>query len=80
VIGFQLGQASDVTVLVLKADGTIVRQIARPARAVGKIAVPYYGYDGSGHRLPAGTYQVLIVASNATGSSTVQTTLTLDAA
>jgi hypothetical protein len=77
VIGFQVGQASDVTVLVLKADGTVVREIAKPGRSAGPVAVPYYGYGGSSHRLPPGTYQVLIVASNALGSATAETTLTI---
>ena len=77
VISFRVGQASDVTVLVLNADGTVVRQIAKPARAAGYVALPYYGYDGSSHRLPAGTYQVLIVAKNTSGSATAETTLTI---
>jgi hypothetical protein len=77
MIDFKVGQASDVTVLVLKADGTVVRAIAKPARSAGSVAVPYYGYDGSSHRLPPGIYQVLVVASNALGSATAETTLTI---
>ena len=41
--------------------------------------MPYYGYDGSGVRLPAGTYQVRIVASNGNGSVTAETSLTISA-
>jgi hypothetical protein len=79
VIGFRIGQAADVTVLVLRADGTVVRQIARPAHAAGQLSVPYYGYDGSGKRLPAGSYKVLVVASNGSGSATAETTLAISA-
>jgi flagellar hook assembly protein FlgD len=64
---------------VLGADGTVVRQIAKPAHAAGQVSVPYYGYTDSGTRLPAGTYRVLVVASNASGSASAETTLTISA-
>jgi len=78
-ISFRIGQAADVTVLVLAADGTVVRQIAKPAHAAGQVAVPYYGFADVGARLPAGSYRVLVVASNASGSASAETTLTLSA-
>ena len=79
VITFRIGQTADVIVLVLRTDGTVARQIDKPAHAAGKLTVPYYGYDGSGVRLPAGTYQVRIVASNGNGSVTAETSLTISA-
>jgi FlgD Ig-like domain len=79
MISFRIGQAADVTVLVLGADGSVVRQIAKPAHAAGQVSVPYYGYTDSHTRLPAGTYKVLIVASNGSGSATAETALTINA-
>jgi flagellar hook assembly protein FlgD len=79
MISFRIGQAADVTVLVLGADGTVVRQIAKPAHAAGRVSVPYYGYTDSHTLLPAGTYKVLIVASNGSGSATAETALTISA-
>jgi FlgD Ig-like domain len=78
-ISFRIGQAADVTVLVLAADGSVVRQIARPARTAGRVSVPYYGYTDSHTRLPAGTYKVLVVASNGSGSASAETALTISA-
>jgi len=54
VTGVRIGQAADVTVLVLGAGGTVVREIDKPGRTAGQLSVPYYGYGGSGKRLPAG--------------------------
>jgi len=79
VIGFRIGQEANATILVLSANGTIVRQIDKPAQAAGQISVPYYGYNGTGSRLPAGSYQILVVASNGSGSATAETTLTISA-
>ena len=79
VITFRIGQTAYVSILVLRPDGTVVRQIDKPAHAAGKLTVPYYGYTGSGVRLPAGTYEVLIVATNGNGSATAETPLTISA-
>ena len=79
VIGFRIGQAADVVILVLRANGTVARQIDKPAHAAGQLSVPYYGYDGNSQRLPAGTYQLLVVASNGTGAATAETPLTISA-
>ena len=78
-ITFRIGQTADVTVLVLRTDGTVARQIDKPAHAAGMLTVPYYGYTDSGVRLPAGTYRVLVVASNGNGSATAETPLTISA-
>ena len=77
VITFSLSQASDVTVLVLNQSGVVVRTISKPAHSAGKLTIPYYGYNGSGHPEPAGSYQVLIVASNANGSGTAEAPLVI---
>jgi hypothetical protein len=79
VITFRIGQTADVAILVLRTDGTVARQIDKPAHAAGQLTVPYYGYDGSGVRLPAGTYQVMIMATNGNGSATAETPLTISA-
>jgi hypothetical protein len=78
-ITFGLSQASDVTVLVLSSDGTVVRTLTKPAHAAGQLAVQYYGFNGAGKRVPAGNYQVLVVASNANGSGTAEAALTISA-
>ena len=78
-ITFSLNQGSDVTVLILDQAGTVVRTIGRPALAPGSHAIPYYGFNGSGHRVPTGQYQVVVVASNAHGSRTAQSSLEIDA-
>jgi FlgD Ig-like domain len=78
-ITFSLNQASDVTVLVLDQTGTVVRTLARPAQAPGSHTIRYYGFNGAGHRVPTGQYQVLVVASNAHGSGTAESSLEIDA-
>jgi FlgD Ig-like domain len=78
-ITFSLNQGSDVTVLVVDQTGAVVRTIARPALAPGSHAIPYYGFNGSGHRVPSGQYQVVVVASNGHGSGTAQSSLAIDA-
>jgi hypothetical protein len=77
VISFRIGQQADATIRVLTANGTIVRQIDKPAHAAGQITQSYYGYNGNGTRLAPGSYQVLVVASNGSGSATAETTLTI---
>lgn len=79
VIGFRIGQAADVVILVLRGDGTVARQIVKPAHAAGQVSMPYYGYDGASKRLPAGTYQVLVVASNGSFAAAAETPLTISA-
>ena len=78
-ITFSLNQASDVTVLVLDQAGTVVRTLARPAQAPGSHTIRYYGFNGAGHRVPTGQYQVLVLASNAHGSGTAEAPLEIDA-
>jgi FlgD Ig-like domain len=75
-LAFTLTQAADVTVCVLDANGAVVRQLARPSRPAGPVTVSFYGFGG-GRPVPAGRYPVLVVASNAHGSSTAEAVLTI---
>ena len=76
-ITFSISQTANVTVLVLDSNGTVVRTLVRPTHGAGKLTIPYYGYNGSGQRVPDGSYEVLIVASNANGSGTAESALTI---
>jgi hypothetical protein len=78
-IGFTLSKGADVTICVLDHQGTVVRQLARPARMPGRLTVPYFGGENTGNPAPPGQYRVLIVASNAHGSATAEATLTISA-
>ncbi len=76
-IRFSISQTADVTVLVLDSQGNVVRKLVRPTHGAGKLTIPYYGYNGGGQRIPAGSYNVLVVASNSGGSGTAETPLTV---
>jgi hypothetical protein len=74
---FHLSQKANVTVCVLSGNGKVTRTVARPAMSAGPIRIRYLVYQRLSHRLPAGTYTVLVVASNATGSATASVPLTV---
>ena len=76
-ITFSISQTANVTVIVLDSKGTVVRTLVRPTHGAGQLTIPYYGYNGSGQRVPAGSYKVLVVASNANGSGTAESALTI---
>jgi hypothetical protein len=76
-IGFTLDQAANVTICILNGSNAVVRQLAEPGRGAGPVSAAYYGFNGSGRPLPAGAYTVLVVASNAQGSLTAETPLTI---
>jgi FlgD Ig-like domain len=78
-ISFTLKKASDVTICILDRSSAVVRQLTRAGRSPGRVRVAYDGRGASGQRLPAGTYTVLVVASNAQGSATAETRLTMTA-
>lgn len=73
-ITFQLNQTADITICVLSGTGTVVRDIAQPGAHAGRVTVTYLRQGLDGH---AGTYKVLVVASNASGSAYAEQTLTL---
>jgi len=79
-IQFQLSQTADVTICVLNSAGTVVRQLDRASDPAGWSSIWYLGYGAAGKLLPAGNYQVVIGAANASGTSSVQTTLTINPA
>ncbi len=76
-ITFTLSEGANVTACILDSNGSVQRMIAKPGRAAGQVTIPFYGYNGSGHYLPAGGYEVLVVASNANGSGTAEIPLTI---
>lgn len=76
-ISFELSQRADVTICVLRADGTVARQLARPQRGAGQVTIRYRGHGIAGRRLAAGDYRILVVASNARGSGHAEKALTI---
>lgn len=74
---FILTRRANVTVCVLNSSGAIVRQLTRPDRAPGRVSIAYYGFNGHGHRVPAGRYTVLAVASNSHGSAAGEAALVI---
>jgi hypothetical protein len=78
-ISFTLNQAANVTICILDDQGAVVRTLSKPGHAAGAVSVSYYGFNGSGKALPAGSYTVLVVTSNAQGSSTAETKLAISA-
>jgi len=74
---FRLSQNAEVTVCVLNRHGTVMRTVARPGTRIGLVKIRYLVYKRLSHRLPAGRYTVLVVASNARGSATAATPLTI---
>jgi FlgD Ig-like domain len=75
-ISFALTKPSDVTICILNSHSVVVRQLTRPGQSSGQVAMAYDGRTTAGHPLPAGTYTVLVVASNAQGSATAEARLT----
>lgn len=78
-ISFTLNQAANVTICILDSQGAVVRTLSKPGHAAGAVSVSYYGFNGSGKVLPSGSYTVLVVTSNAQGSSTAETKLAITA-
>jgi FlgD Ig-like domain len=78
-ITFALSQSADVTVCVLDSQGTVVRTLPKPGEPAGAGTIWWWGYNNAGHRVPAGRYTILAVASNANGSTTTETVATITA-
>jgi hypothetical protein len=76
-LSFDLSQAANVTICVLRSDGTVMRTLSEPGLTAGWHSPWYQGHDDAGKLLPDGTYPILIVASNSQGSSTAEATLTV---
>ena len=78
VLTFGLSQQADVTVCVLSSSGAVMRTMARPGSSAGTArTIKYLVYRRATHGLAAGNYTVLVVASNASGSSTAAVPLTI---
>jgi FlgD Ig-like domain len=79
MITLKISESADVTACVLDSGGAVVRQLSKPDHAAGEVRIPYYGYSGAtGRRLAAGSYTVLVVASNSGGSATAEAKLTIN--
>ena len=76
-LSFRLSQHAEVTVCVLNASGKVMRTDARPGSRAGVVTIRYLAYQRVSHRLPAGKYTVLIVASNSGGSASAARPLTV---
>jgi hypothetical protein len=74
---YKLSLTANVSVCVLSNQGTVLRELDSTGQAAGWASIWYFGYDSSWHLLPPGTYPVLIVASNAAGTATARTTVTI---
>ncbi len=78
MIKFTLTNDATVNVDVLNSSGGVVCHVlTNESKAAGNRYQGYYGYNGSGHLLPPGTYTLRIVATSTTGSGTATTTLVL---
>ena len=76
---FKLSQPADISICILGGEGRVLRELDRPTQPTGWSSSWYFGYSAHEGLLPAGTYPVLIVASNAMGSTTAETELTITA-
>ena len=75
---FGLSQQADITVCVLSSSGKVLRTMARPGSPSGTAKrIRYLVYQRLTHRLVAGNYTVLVVASNSSGSSSSAVPLTI---
>jgi hypothetical protein len=78
-IMFKLGSAANVAICVLNRQGTAVVRELDKSDPAGWASTWYFGYQTSGGLLSPGTYPVVIVAADATGTSTTRTSLTIAA-
>ncbi len=76
-IRFKLSQPAAVSICVLNRQGSVVRVMNRPHAPAGWFTRWYFGYDQHHRLLPAGHYQVMVMASNAKGVATAQLGLTV---
>jgi hypothetical protein len=74
---FKLSQPANVAVCVLDSQGVVQRELDHANDPAGWSSLWYFGYNTTGALLPAGTYTVVIAASNSSGSTTAQTKLTI---
>jgi len=75
---FKLSQSANVAICVLDSHGVLQRELDHANEPAGWSSFWYFGYNTTGALLPAGTYTVVIAASNSSGSTAAQTKLTID--
>ena len=71
-IRFRLSQAAHVSVCVFNQRGDMVRKLGRWYLHAGLRNIWYYGHDQHHRLLPAGRYQVMVIARNASGIARAQ--------
>jgi len=68
-LGFTLpGNAGDVQVKILNANGTVIRTIDEGPRPSGDSTVTWDGKDDSGNQVPAGSYTFTATATDSQGN------------
>jgi hypothetical protein len=76
-IRFKLSQRAHVSICVLNSKADLVRERPRGSLPAGWAHARYYGYNQRHRLLPAGCYEVMVRASNATGTATARRGLAL---
>lgn len=74
-IKFQLNAAATVSVLVLNSHGRVTHEKTIAQSRAGWAAMNYLGYAGTGHPQPAGSYRILVVATNSHTTTTAEVKL-----
>jgi hypothetical protein len=74
---FKLTQGADISICVLDSQGAVVRELDRPGQPAGWSSTWYFGQDSQGSLLRPGRYPIIVVASNAEGTATARTVLTV---
>ena len=78
-IRFRLSGPASIAICVVGDRGTVLRELDTADQPPGWSASSYAGDDWRGDLLPTGRYPILIVASNAAGSTVAKTTLKITA-
>jgi len=71
-IRFQLSQAARVSICVFNMRGNVVRKLGRWYLPAGSRTYQYYGHDQHQRLVRAGCYHVIVMASNASGTTRAQ--------
>jgi flagellar basal-body rod modification protein FlgD len=75
-VNFNLAQpASEVSVSVLDASGSVVKTLAGGAKGAGSGSVSWDGTNNAGTALPSGAYSFTVAAKDASGNSVTSTPL-----
>jgi flagellar basal-body rod modification protein FlgD len=75
-VNFNLAQsASEVSVSVLDASGSVVKTLAGGAKGAGSGSVSWDGTNNAGTALPSGAYSFTVAAKDSSGNSVTSTPL-----